>query len=251
MTAFRFESNANKTLTLRSTRASFSLLTRESWIVSTRGRPSVGPASATRSIAAWTLARRSVSRPSCHRANSAVLTRRRSGRGPGRGAKSAIGSTGPAITRVPPPRQVTSELKMLQDLLASEIDQSRCGFNVLGIDRPERARDRSVHHLDDHVRRLLTWVGIGRQRVGEVPDDPREHGSGREQLDHKLPDVGFAWALHDSKSAQRAKFAPPPRQTRSNGVSALNDETSDLSEASISSDFQVAGAGFEPATFGL
>ncbi len=31
----------------------------------------------------------------------------------------------------------------------------------------------------------------------------------------------------------------------------LNDETPDLSEASISSDFLIAGAGFEPATFGL
>jgi hypothetical protein len=53
--------------------------------------------------------------------------------------------------------------------------------------------------------------------------------------------------------ARSARNSPPSpsRQTRSNGVSALNDETSDLSEASISSDFEVAGAGFEPATFGL
>jgi hypothetical protein len=41
------------------------------------------------------------------------------------------------------------------------------------------------------------------------------------------------------------------RQTVSNGAEPQKNKTPDLSEVSISRPFLIAGAGFEPATFGL
>ena len=55
--------------------------------------------------------------------------------------------------------------------------------------------------------------------------------------------------MHAQLGAERSR-------TTARGVldafeTALTTKTPDLSEASISSDFLIAGAGFEPATFGL
>ena len=84
--------------------------------------------------------------------------------------------------------------------------------------------------------------------------------AGKELVDEHVEDIGGGGSFligHAYKSLGGARFSPSPPSERpsSNEIkrptTALNDETSDLSEASISSDFEVAGAGFEPATFGL
>ena len=53
-----------------------------------------------------------------------------------------------------------------------------------------------------------------------------------------------------TRSSAPSEAGPLPRSV-SAFETALTTKTPDLSEASISSDFLIAGAGFEPATFGL
>jgi hypothetical protein len=91
------------------------------------------------------------------------------------------------------------------------------------------------HHLAD-------WCAAGKDLVDEHVEDIG--GGASFLIGHTSKSLGGAWFSPSSLS-------PTCRQTKSNGDHGLNDEAPDLSEASISSDFEVAGAGFEPATFGL
>src|SRR6185312_9987929 len=86
-------------------------------MTSTRGRPSVGPASTTWSIAARTCPLSSASSPWYHRSNSAVVTASRGRR------TSAIRAPQPTIATVHAAGHLERQLQVLDGPVPGQLDQ--------------------------------------------------------------------------------------------------------------------------------
>jgi hypothetical protein len=97
----------------------------------------------------------------------------------------------------------------------------------------------------------------GRLKLDHPADDLAEDSSAFEQLRNQLVERirgtnEVVLITHEPIEPSGARSRPCAAcQTRSNVFGAGNEKTPDLSEASISRPFVIAGAGFEPATFGL